>query len=240
MNQPNAQSNPAKPAIPPRRATFVWAAAAVTACATLGLLGSRLLGVGMLRQELTFTASTGYLMVALFGGALRFGYGRLVLGGLAFCWIGDMVGPRNFMLGAYAFLVAHLLFIPAFLTRNPSWRAAVITGIPLAIASAASMIVLLPHVPVPERPPIIAYTVVITLMTVTAFGAGSQHRIIPVAALLFYISDHFVARWKYFGGDWNGLFCYPLYYTACLLFACSVFLVRCAEEESPGAGRSDR
>ena len=199
--------------------------ATLTAAAILALFVGRVMRWGDWQEPTTLLASTGFVLVALAGGASRFAYGRFVLAGLACCWIGDMVGPHHFMLGAYAFLLAHLLLIPGFLTLRPTWRAAAMAVAPLGLTSGIATALLWPHIPPGDRLSILAYTTVISLMVVVAAGTGHRCRLIPVAAVLFYLSDLFVGRWKYIGGDWNGLFCYPLYYTACLLFAWSVYQV---------------
>lgn len=217
-------SNTPKQSRPPGTAPhpLVWTAVAITATAILALAVARVLGWKSWQAPTTVVASTGFVLVALLGGALRSPYGRFVMGALACCWTGDMVGPQHFMLGTYAFLAAHLLLIPAFLTLRPSWRAASVAGLAVGVSSAVATVLLWPHLPPADRVPILSYTLVISLMVFVAAGAGRRCRIIPLAAVLFYVSDLFVARWKYVGGDWNSLFCYPLYYTACLLFAYSV------------------
>lgn len=201
-------------------------AISLTVAAIIALTLGRILRFGHWQEPTTLLASSGFVLVALLGGALATPYGRFVLAALACCWTGDLVGPHNFMFGAYAFLLAHLFLIPGFLTLRPAWRHAALAVLPLMGVSALATALLWPHIPPQERPAILAYTAVISLMVIVAAGTRMRCWIIPIAATLFYVSDLFVGRWKYIGGDWNGLFCYPLYYTACLFFAVSVAFVR--------------
>ena len=75
------------------------------------------------------------------------------------------------------------------------------------------------YVPEHERVTILAYVAVIGAMLALAAAAGNSKSLLLLAATLFYISDVFVARWRYGGGPFNGYLCYPLYYTSCALFA---------------------
>ncbi len=203
-------------------APAMMGASVVTATAIFALQLGRLMEWHGWQEPATLIASTGFVLVALLGGATRDAFGRFMLVALACCWAGDMLGPLNFMLGTYAFLLAHLLFIPAFLALRPAWRATCLAALPVGLVSLGSTALLWPGIPPEDRATIALYTVAISVMVALAFGAGHRSRLVPIAAILFYTSDHFVARWKYVGGDWNGLVCYPLYYTACLLFALSV------------------
>lgn len=68
---------------------------------------------------LKMTAATGYLGLALMGGALGTGYGRAILAALILCWIGDLllIAPGRgaaFLGGLGSFLVGHLAFAWAF------------------------------------------------------------------------------------------------------------------------------
>ena len=172
-------------------------------------------------------ASAGFVLVAVACGAVKDSYGRLVLAGLLCCAAGDMLGSKNFVAGLGAFLLAHLVFIAAFAVHGISLRRLTATLPAALLATAALLTWLYPHVPASDRFPVLAYVAVITAMLVTA-GSGSEGatgKLILAAAVLFYVSDIFVARWKYVSpGSINGLFCYPLYYSACLSFAWTVFL----------------
>ena len=201
---------------------MVSTAIALSALAAAGLLVSRILQLNDWQSPMTLAASTGYVLIALLGGARRSPYGSLVLGALVCCWLGDWIGPEDFLHGAYAFVAAHLLLIIAFLGDRFSWRSAWPITLLLVVAGMAVVGLLWPYIPTGERAFVVGYTVVISLMVTTAFGSRAENRLIPLAALTFYVSDLFVARWRYIGGDINGLLCYPLYYLACIQFASSV------------------
>lgn len=203
----------------------VAVAAAITVTAFLALLLGRLMHWNGWQEPTTLIASTGFVVVALFGGATRSAFGRFLLAALICCWVGDMVGPHDFLLGAFAFLLAHLFLIPAFLALGPTWRVAALSVVPLGLISLGNTAMLWPRIPPGDRATIAFYTVAISVMVILALSTARRCKLIPIAAVLFYISDYFVARWKYVGGDWNGLVCYPLYYAACLLFALSVYAV---------------
>ncbi len=166
------------------------------------------------------TASTGFLALAVLAKPWRTPSGRWMLGGLAFCWLGDFFGPSNFALGAGFFLLAHVLFVIAFI-RSGLNRRNTLLATALALPSLGILAWLLPQVEESMRVLVIAYTLVITIMVITAAG---KRRIVFVGAMIFYISDIFVARWRFVDHDPNNaLICYPLYYTACLILAYSLF-----------------
>jgi uncharacterized membrane protein YhhN len=198
-----------------------WAGAGMVVAGVLGIAAS-LLGE---RGRLTFYAdlgASGYLLIALAGGAHKTNYGRLVLIALLCCATGDVFGPHHFFAGVFAFLAAHLFFIAAFAVHGIHVKR-LFVSFPLAmLATGASLIWLLPHIPAHDRAPILAYVGVITAMLIAAGGCSLEGRgaWILAAAIVFYVSDIFVARWHYVAtAPMNGLYCYPLYYLSCSMFA---------------------
>ena len=180
------------------------------------------LGFDGARYPFLVLASCGFVLVALFAGAWRHNYGKFVLAGLGLCWMGDALGPYEFALGAGMFLLAHLLFVAAFVAHGLDRRKC-LKSLLLILPSAAVLAWLLPQVDPSLRILVIAYNVVITAMVVTA---GGTTRLIFAAAIVFYVSDIFVARWRFVDQDpINAFLCYPLYYTACLLLAVSIATV---------------
>ena len=114
------------------------------------------------------------------------------------------------------------LFIGAFVAlgveRGRTPAAAAVT----LAAGAAIGWWLLPQVPSEQRPLIVGYMLVISAMGVSAWSMRDDpaRAVLIVAATLFYVSDIFVARWRFVSpGPENAFLCYPLYYAACLLFA---------------------
>ena len=173
----------------------------------------------------TAAASTGYVAVAVSRGALGGVYGQFILLGLVGCWCGDMLGPRNFMAGLAAFLLAHFGFIGAFCANGIRWKRMLWALPALLLATVPVLTWLLPHVPATDIGPVAAYITVISLMVL--FACGASHNAVGrhalLGTLLFYVSDIFVARWRYVDTSAaNGNICFPVYYTACIVLAMSV------------------
>jgi len=161
-------------------------------------------------------ASTGFIRVALFAGAGQHTYGKFNIADLGLCWMGDVLGPYSFSIGAGMFLLAHLMFVAAFVAYGLNRRRCLLSLV-LIVPSGVILLWLMPQVDPPLRNLVIVYTVVITVMVITA---GGTSRLIFASALVFYISDIFVARWRFVDQDpFNAFVCYPHYYTACLLLA---------------------
>ena len=205
-----------------------WLLAAFTLLVVPAMLLRAHIGLGGPTRHYLLAASTAYVLACLARGALNTRLGRFILAGLLACWLGDYLGPlgTEYFLGSVAaFLVAHLLFMGAFFSHGV---------IPARAAEALLLLLpsvilvglwLLPHVEGALLGPVAAYIVVITAMVAAAWGMrpGPGRWLLVVAAVLFYISDIFVARWKFVapGDSLNAFLCYPLYYTSCLLFAFS-------------------
>jgi uncharacterized membrane protein YhhN len=195
---------------------------AITAILVACALEPVLRGSGGTRIEFLYGASTGFLLVGLAVGGGRWGYGRLLLAGLVCCWVGDVVGPRHFEAGAIAFAVAHVCFGAAFLHRGIRPKRLLMALIPVVIGGGAVLSWIAPHLEPGEGLLVAAYTLVISGMLALALAMPPSRsaRLAQLAALIFYVSDLFVARWRYVdSGAENALYCYPLYYAACLLFA---------------------
>lgn len=187
-----------------------------------GMLIARSTDHGDAARIFIYLASTSYIAVALLAGAHRTAFGRLVLIGVICCWIGDIVGPKNFLAGAMAFLVGHIFFIPAFFVRGVT-RSNVLLGLVIyAIVSAAALAWIGPQVPPEERPVIFTYTAIIGLMGGISVGTWRADWTLPVGAGVFYISDLFLAQTAFLdGGSINTILGYPLYYLAVLILAYS-------------------
>ncbi len=205
-----------------RRALLIASACAVAA-GVLGLLFAPRWSVLPGRLEYALLGSTGFLAVAMAAGALRAGYGRWMLGGLAWCWVGDITGLLvSFEVSALAFLVGHLFFMAAFYQRGIALRPALAMVPPVALVSLVTFAWLRPYLGAGDLPLVMAYVLVISAMVACAGGTAHNRAglLIVAGAVIFYVSDIFVARWAYVGGgNVNAYFCYPLYYTACFLLA---------------------
>jgi len=198
----------------------------IVACCVAGVLGIYRLPFAGVRS-LAAAASIGFVLVALTCGALRSRYGRFILLGLICCCLGDILGPIHFKAGVSAFFLGHVFFITAFITHGVRGRRIAYTLPVLVSATAVILAWLYPHVPKDDTWAVIPYALALSGTVLFAGGASAGNRLALAAAIIFYISDIFVAR-RHFGvrsGE-NAFFCYPLYYTACILFAFSVFTHR--------------
>ena len=175
-------------------------------------------------------ASTGFILAALASGAFDTTYGRIVLIGLAFCWLGDLLleYDQAFLPGLFTFLLGHVAFIAGFATLGPrlSWVAPAVAA--AAVAATVVAVYLHPHIPRRMRVPVYAYMAVISTMVVLASGvtgAGQTPNLLA-GAILFYVSDLFVARRQFVTHSFKDtLYGNPLYFTAVWLIALTPGLV---------------
>jgi len=206
---------------------------AVAACAVFvtGLLLAERRQARVARAVCKLGASSAFFVFALSLGAASSTYGKLVLVALLLSWVGDALllssAERVFFGGLAAFLLAHVAYAVAFWT----------TGLPVIVFltalrcfGAAGVITLRwlwPHLSAGDRPPVVAYILVIVVMCAAATGsARTVASLAPVVgAACFMASDVAVARDRYV--VWsvaNRLWGLPLYYAAQLLLAWTVTL----------------
>lgn len=170
---------------------------------------------------MTVIASSAFVATALSQFAHRGPYAYAITFGLVFCWLGDVVGPSNFFGGLIAFLLAHLGFIVAFWVRGVPRSRVLRAVLAVALVDVGIASWLLPHVSAQDRMFVLPYMAVISVMLVLALAQPS--RWVASAAVVFYVSDIFVARWRFVDESrFNALFCYPLYYLACVMLALSI------------------
>lgn len=164
------------------------------------------------------------------------GYSATMLAGFFFCLGGDVFlaipGTKTFRLGLVSFLVGHVWYGIAFFRLAqfgmPFWLAGIV------VLAVGIMVYrwLHPHLG-PMRVPVTLYIIVISVMLCTAAAVtGTPGWTLPgkttlfTGALLFYISDLFVARQRFVrAGFVNRLIGLPLYYTGQFLLAFSVGLL---------------
>ena len=174
-------------------------------------------------------ASSAFIAVALTAGALESRYGRVLLAGLVLSWFGDAFliseSQRWFLLGLVSFLLAHVAYVIAFAVSGVDRRWALSALVPVAVIAVLVSLWLTPYLPADMVWPVRAYTIVISLMVVMAFGtlgAGATPLIVA-GACLFYLSDLSVAAMRFtdplFPTYALGL---PLYYAGQLCLALSV------------------
>lgn len=162
------------------------------------------------------------------------GYSILIIIGLVLCLGGDVLlaipSNRAFLFGLVSFLLGHVLYIIAFsrLAAPASWVN--LGTLAIFIISLAAFIWLKPHLN-SMTGPVIAYIIIITLMVSGAYailrdtgisriGAG----MIFSGAILFYISDLFVARNRFVKpGLINRYIGLPMYYCGQFLIAFSIW-----------------
>lgn len=174
-------------------------------------------------------ASAAFVATALVSGAVGSVYGLWVLAGLLLCLVGDVLliplgRPAVFRAGVFAFMAGHLAFVAAFLTQpiDLAWLAA--GAVVLALALGGVWWWLRSSLQPDMRKPVLAYLVVIGVMTSLAVGlvgAGGPATV-AAGALAFTASDVSVARDRFVrAGFTNRAWGLPLYYCAQLLIALS-------------------
>lgn len=194
----------------------------LTLIAVGAMLWARRAHLGFPVWPVTCVASTGFIATALARGVWRHGAGRWTLAALGFCWLGDMGGPLHFMAGVAAFMGGHVMFMVAFAHRTLRLRPVLFAVVPVAAVIGVIASWLLPHVSPEDWVPVVTYISLITLMWLFACSAvhDAGGRLALFGATVFFVSDIFVARWRYVDqSSVNAFFCYPLYYFACLVLA---------------------
>ncbi|MEQ1812508.1 MAG: lysoplasmalogenase, partial [Terricaulis sp.] len=146
--------------------------------------------------------------IIILGLIALFARSRLLAAGLLFGALGDALlawSPDTFLFGAAAFLIGHLFYITLFIRTGIGDRAVmrepIRIGAMLAILVAAVLMTtaLVPH-DSPMYAPLGVYTGVLTIMTMLSFTLPWERRLVMAGAVLFFISDGFVA-WNMFHHD---------------------------------------
>jgi len=180
-------------------------------------------------------ASLGFILLAVVQPHTVPVYYYWLLAGLIFCLGGDvfLALPQKpmFLVGLISFLLGHVLYVGGFLALVPidAW-VQVSTLVVLAISTAV-FIWLRPHLG-SMLGPVVVYIGVISLMLIGAlavFNSGAVasrgRALILIGALLFYLSDLFVARNRFVKKEHiNRFIGLPLYYAGQYLLALSANL----------------
>ncbi len=202
---------------------------AVSMVACLALVSSHLFDQQMAAMVSKLLASSAFIGVAWLCGAMRSRYGRILLGGLALSWCGDMfllgAGDLFFLAGLVSFLLAHIAYVVAFCTFGQNGRWVLAALLPVAAASLLATAWLTPFVPADMLAPVRLYAVFISLMVVAAIGVSGSGGpwLVPTGALLFYLSDLSVASLQFTDPAFpNYVWGLPFYYTGQLMLAMSV------------------
>jgi len=175
-------------------------------------------------------AATTYIVAALSLGAMNTTYGRVILGGMGFCWLGDLflVSRRNrtlFLAGLTSFLAGHVAYTVAFLMRGVDAAVVAITLALMAVFAWRAVAWLHPYTDRGMRVPVWLYLATISVMMVMAAGthAAEKNMYLLLGAILFVLSDLAVARNRFVKPAFiNRAIGLPLYFTAQLLLAASV------------------
>lgn len=172
-------------------------------------------------------ASLAFVALALQSGAIGSPYGTWLLAGLVSCMAGDLLlipteRPSMFRAGILAFLLGHVAFAVAFLTRPLSWLGLVGAGLVLFGLLRAVLRWLRPRLAADMVVPVHAYVIVIGAMAAVACAvslAGGPWQV-AAGALAFAASDVAVARDRFVApGFVNRAWGLPLYYAAQLTLA---------------------
>ena len=161
------------------------------------------------------------------------GYHWFLISGLTFCLAGDVLlvfsSSRAFLLGLVAFLVGHICYTGGFfLISRITWMFWVVTVLVVAV-SVKIFLWLKPYLG-SMTIPVVVYMIIINGMVMGAasvfFDPGLRvagRSLVFAGAILFYVSDLFVARDRFRQqGFANRLAGLPLYYAGQFLLAYSV------------------
>ncbi len=201
----------------------------VTGASCLLLVGFLLAEMPAIAAIAKIVASSGFLLVAVFGGALRTNYGRVLLVGLVLSFLGDafLIGESRqaFLGGLAAFLLAHLAYIGAFVISGVNLRWMAVAAVPVVAIALAVAVWLAPHVVSDLELPVCAYIIVISAMVTAAFGTRGKGAsvLILAGAVMFFLSDLSVASLRLIQtGFPTYVWGLPLYYAGQLSLALSI------------------
>lgn len=210
----------------PKRALF---AAAFTLVACGAGLVAHYGDIAVLPIVMKMTASLSFLATAWLAGARHSVYGRVLFVGLICSSWGDYfllsATPRRFLAGLISFFLAHVTYCVAYVLCKPRIKTTSAAGATLAVAGIFVVRWVWPHVPDDMHIPVAAYITVISIMVALAAGTASRSggRFILVGAVLFYLSDLFVARQQFVTpGFVNSLVGLPLYFGGQVVLALSI------------------
>jgi uncharacterized membrane protein YhhN len=175
-------------------------------------------------------SASAYLAAALSLGALGSPYGRVLVSGMACCWLGDQMlvartSQRWFLGGLAAFLAGHLVYVAAFVVRGVSATATLAAAVPMLLLALLVTRWLKPHLETRMVLPVHLYIGAITAMVVVAAGTAYElgGSVLLAGAVLFFVSDLGVARNRFVApGFVNRAWGLPAYFTAQMLLAASV------------------
>lgn len=164
-------------------------------------------------------------------------YFYLILAGLLLCLAGDIClifffNKKVFTAGLAAFLAGHIMYTIAFFRFGESGNTVSAAGAVFLLISTAVFILLKSRLGNMIKA-VSAYIMIITVMAVSAVSlwnnsslSASGRNIVLAGAVLFYISDIFVARHRFVKKEFlNRAMGLPMYYTAQFMIAFSTGLI---------------
>jgi len=178
-------------------------------------------------------AAFGFVLLALQFGALESTYGKCILAGLIVCAVGDVFllsrkSENLFKTGMIAFGLGHIIYVIAFAQQFEGLETDGYIVIGLTILSSIGFFLWLK--PNLEKSMIgftLIYTIIIASMvsaSVARFNYFLKY-VAPLGAIMFAISDMFVAKDRFVKpSPKNALAITPLYFGAQALFAFSTSL----------------
>ncbi|WP_168204265.1 lysoplasmalogenase [Aliikangiella coralliicola] len=160
-------------------------------------------------------------------------FGTLILLGLAFSFAGDLLllprgNSRFFLAGIGAFALAHIAYGFAFLKLLVEPDVILISTLLTLPAAAITYHWLSPHLTGRFRVLVSIYLGLISLMVIigTAAGVSSNNYWIASGAIIFAVSDIYVARNRFVSAGFvNRLIGLPLYYSAQIMIAYGALIV---------------
>ncbi len=124
---------------------------ALVAAGCIALVALLLVGQDFTAAIAKLIASTAFVALAIRVGALQTMFGRIILLGLVCSWFGDafLIGETQyaFLTGLGAFLLAHLAYIAAFVTKGVDRLWIGSAALPIGVIALVVTMWLAPHVP---------------------------------------------------------------------------------------------
>lgn len=200
-------------------------------CVVLALLMAEVKENRRAQAILKPLAALGFILIAIYFGALETKYGKIILTGLVACAAGDVFllsrkSENLFKGGMAAFAIGHLAYVWAFIQNTSGdYSIAVIASCIFTLFSTAIFFAWLkPKLSRDMRLPVFFYTLIIVSMVLASLTLNMRGVFIfaPIGAIMFAISDMFVAKDRFDKPDpKNALAITPLYFGAQALFALS-------------------
>jgi len=178
-------------------------------------------------------AALGFCLFAIISGGLETQYGQIILAALVACAVGDVLllnrtSEKVFTLGMAAFALGHIGYIIAVFFMPIQKELSIYPMIVITILCTQVPYVIYKsmktHLAIDMKWPVVIYTIIISAMLFVSLAKiMTPFWSVSLAALMFAISDYFVARDRFVKPNPKyALAITPLYFGAQALFAISV------------------